>query len=243
MIATRHIPQAVHVVAVLGIADLLAGGPHSASELAQATGSHGPTLNRLLKTLVAAGVFAADTKGRFRLTALGRPLRSDVTDSVRAASILLSGESELEGRLVDCVLTGKTAIELAFGTTNWIDYYQRDPTRAAVFNAAMTALSNAHYAGVVESYDFRSIRKLVDVGGGHGRLLSMILKAYPKMRGVLFDLQHTAEGGRRAIAEAGWTSVATSSVVTSSGRCPKAGMPTSFHVSFTTGPMKRRSQS
>jgi tRNA1(Val) A37 N6-methylase TrmN6 len=67
----------------------------------------------------------------------------------------------------------------------------------------MTALSNAHYAGVVDAYDFRSIRKLVDVGGGHGRLLSMILTAYPKMRGVLFDLPHAFEGGQRAIAEAG----------------------------------------
>jgi O-methyltransferase domain len=95
---------------------------------------------------------------------------------VRAASIFLSGESELEGFLVDCVRTGKTAIELASGTTNWIEYYRQDPTRAAVFNAAMTALSNAHYAGVVDAYDFQSIRKLVDVGGGHGRLISMILK-------------------------------------------------------------------
>jgi hypothetical protein len=203
MIAMRHVPQALHVVAVLRIADLLADGPRSVNELAQRTGSHEPTLYRLLRTLVAAGVFDKDTKGRFRLTALGQPLRSNVADSVRAASILLSGESELEGRLVDCVLTGKTAIELASGTTNWIEYYQGDPARAAVFNAAMTALSNAHYAGVVEAYDFRTIRKLVDVGGGHGRLLSMILKAYPKMHGVLFDLQHAAEGGQRTIAEAG----------------------------------------
>jgi hypothetical protein len=67
----------------------------------------------------------------------------------------------------------------------------------------MTALSNAHYAGVVDAYDFGSIRKLVDVGGGHGRLLSMILKAYPKMRGVLVDLPHAFEGGQRTIAEAG----------------------------------------
>jgi hypothetical protein len=203
MIAMRHVPQALHVVAVLGIADLLADEPKSVNELAQATRSHGPTLNRLLRTLVAAGVFDEDTRGRFRLTALGQPLRSNVADSVRAASILLSGESELEGRLVDCVLTGKTAIELASGTANWIDYYRQEPKRAAVFNAAMTALSNAHYTGVVEAYDFRTIRKLVDVGGGHGRLLSMILKAYPKMRGVLFDLQHTAEGGQKAVAEAG----------------------------------------
>jgi len=40
MIAMRHVPQALHVVAVLGIADLLADGPKSSDELAQVTGSH-----------------------------------------------------------------------------------------------------------------------------------------------------------------------------------------------------------
>jgi len=202
MIAMRHVPQSLHVVAVLGIADLLAKGPKSSDELAQDTGSHARTLYRVLRTLVAAGVFAEDKAGRFRLTALGRPLRSDVADSVRAASVFLSGESELEGLLVDCVRSGKTAIELASGGTNWIDYYRQEPTRAAIFNAAMTALSNAHYAGVVDAYNFRPIRTAVDVGGGHGRLLSMILTANPKMRGVLFDLPHALEGGQRTIAEA-----------------------------------------
>jgi O-methyltransferase domain len=203
MIAMRHIPQAIHVVAVLGIADLLADGPKNSDELAQVTGSHAPTLHRVLRTLVAAGVFSEDEGGRFRLRTLGQALTSDAPDSVRAASIFLSGESELEGLLVDCVRTGKTAIELASGTTNWIEYYRQDPTRAAVFNAAMTALSNAHYTGVVDAYDFRSIRKLVDVGGGHGRLISMILTAYPKMHGVLFDLRHAFEGGQKTIVEAG----------------------------------------
>jgi O-methyltransferase domain len=202
MIAMRHVPQALHVVAVLGIADLLAEGPKSSDELAQVTGSHARTLYRVLRTLVAAGVFAEDKAGRFRLTALSQRLRSDAPDSVRAASIFLSGESELEGLLVECVRTGKTAIELAFGT-NWIGYYRQEPARAAVFNAAMTALSNAHYTGVVDAYEFRSIRKLVDVGGGHGRLISMILTAYPQMSGVLFDLPHAFEGGQRTIAEAG----------------------------------------
>jgi hypothetical protein len=203
MIAMRHVPQALHIVAVLGIADLLADAPKSSDELAQITGSHGRTLYRVLRTLAAAGVFAEDKMGRFRLTPLGQPLRSDVANSVRAASVFLSGESELEGRLVDCVRSGKTAIELASGT-NWIEYYRQEPTRAAIFNAAMTALSNAHYAGVVGAYDFRSIRRMVDVGGGHGRLLSMILSAYPKMRGVLFDLPGDAfEGGQRTMAEAG----------------------------------------
>jgi len=115
MIAMRHVPQALHVVAVLGIADLLADAPKSSDELAQATGSHSRTVYRVLRTLVAAGVFAQDKSGRFHLTALGQPLTSDVPSSVRAASIFLSGENELEGLLVDCVRSGKTAIELASG--------------------------------------------------------------------------------------------------------------------------------
>ena len=67
----------------------------------------------------------------------------------------------------------------------------------------MTALSNAHYAGAVDAYDFRSIRKLVDVGGGHGRLLSMILTAHPKMRGVLFDLPQPSKAGKRRLPRRG----------------------------------------
>src|SRR5215469_5812998 len=58
MIAMRHVPQALNVVAVLGIADLLADRPKSSDELAQATESHGRTHKRVLWTLVAAGVFA-----------------------------------------------------------------------------------------------------------------------------------------------------------------------------------------
>jgi DNA-binding HxlR family transcriptional regulator len=205
LIAMRHVPQALHVAAVLGIADLIAKRAKSSAELAQDTGTHAATLHRTLRTLVAAGVLSRDEKDRFRLTALGQPLRSAVGDSVRAASIFLSGESELEGQLLDCVRTGKTAIELTSGATNWIEYYQRDPAKAAVFNSAMTALSNAHYAGVVESYDFRSVRNLVDVGGGHGRLLSMILIAYPKMHGVLFELSHAVEGALQTLSAAGLT--------------------------------------
>ena len=101
VIASRHVPQAIHAIGTLGIADLVADGPKSCRELASATGSHEHTLYRVFRILVAARIFAQDKTGRFRLTPLGRPLRSDVPESVRAASVFLSGESELEGHLVD----------------------------------------------------------------------------------------------------------------------------------------------
>ena len=205
IIATRHIPQALHAVAVLGIADSLADGPKNSDQLAQQSGTHAASLYRVLRALAGAGVFAEDKAGRFRLTPLGQPLRSGVADSVRGAAIMFGGErtGRLDGLLVECLRSGKTAVELAFGAQGYFEQYQKDPALAAIFNASMTALSNAHYSGVVEAYNFNSIRKLVDIGGGHGRLISMILKAHPKMRGVLYDLPHASEGGRKGIFEAG----------------------------------------
>jgi len=205
MIATRLIPEALHAVAVLGIADSLADGPKNSIQLAQQSGTHAASLYRVLRALAGAGVFAEDKAGRFRLTPLGQPLRSGVADSVHGAAIMHGGDrtGRLDGLLVECLRSGKTASELAFGAQGFFEQYQKDPALAAIFNAAMTALSNAHYSGVVEAYNFNSIRKLVDIGGGHGRLVSMILKAYPKMRGVLYDLPHASEGGRKGIGEVG----------------------------------------
>ena len=56
---------------------------------------------------------------------------------------------------------------------------------------------------MLDAYDFSTIKKLVDVGGGHGRNLAEILKRHPKMRGVLFDMPHAFEGGKKTIAQAG----------------------------------------
>lgn len=52
--------QAVHVAARLGIADLLRDGPLTVDELANATGSHAPTLRRLLRALASVGIFVEE---------------------------------------------------------------------------------------------------------------------------------------------------------------------------------------
>ena len=42
----------------------------------------------------------------------------------------------------------------------------------------------------MDAYDFVRFGTVVDVGGGRGALLAMLLAAHPRMRGVLFDLPH-----------------------------------------------------
>ena len=75
------------VAAKLGIADLLKDGPKSSDELAQATGTHGRSLYRLLRALASVGVFAEAEDGRFELTPLGECLQTGIPGSVRAITV------------------------------------------------------------------------------------------------------------------------------------------------------------
>jgi hypothetical protein len=63
----------------------------------------------------------------------------------------------------------------------------------------MGELSEVTGRAVVEAYDFSSLETIVDVGGGSGRLLSLILERHPALRGVLFDRPEVIAGARKAL--------------------------------------------
>lgn len=71
-----QVSQAIYVAATLGIADLLKDGPKSIEELAETTGTHAPSLYRLLRALASVGIFI-ESDGRFSLTPLAEYLRTD----------------------------------------------------------------------------------------------------------------------------------------------------------------------
>ena len=71
------------------ITGLVAGGPKSIKELVEATHTHGSSMARFLRTLTSLGIFAADTTGRFRQTALSDTLRSDHPESIRPLAMML----------------------------------------------------------------------------------------------------------------------------------------------------------
>src|SRR5687768_4660456 len=83
LIFGKCVSMAVSVAAKLRVADKLAGGPKSAADLARDTGTHPPTLYRLLRALAGFGVFSESADGQFSLTPMGELLRSDVPGSMR----------------------------------------------------------------------------------------------------------------------------------------------------------------
>ena len=204
MVTGHYLSRAIYVAAKLGIADLLNNGPQSSEDLAKATATHAPSLNRLMRMLSSAGIFAEEENGSFSLTPIGAWLRSGITGSRRSVALLFAGNMMHNSwtELLYSVQTGKVAFDQAAGMDPF-QYMKEHPEEAAIFNEAMTASSTQAAAAVVAAYDFSSFAKLADLGGGHGMLLATILKAHPKLRGVLFELPHVAEGAKKKIAEAG----------------------------------------
>jgi hypothetical protein len=83
------------------------------------------------------------------------------------------------------------------------EYVKQHPDYSEVFNNAMTNLSAGIVPAVLEAYDFGDIGVLVDVAGGHGQVLTSILRKYPAMRGILMDLDHVIAGAKPLIEAAG----------------------------------------
>lgn len=191
LITGYRVTQALHVVAALGIADLLADGPRSSEELAGLTASNPDALYRLLRALARFGVFEESEGRRFSLTSVGEPLREDHEHSLRAQAIF-SGSGYVWAawaELAHTTRSGENAFEWVHGQDAW-EYRANHPDESAVFDAWMTRRTEAANAAIVQGVDFSRFAHVVDVGGGRGALLAAILEANPQTVGTLFDQAH-----------------------------------------------------
>lgn len=198
------VSMAISVAAKLRLADKLADGPKSVADLAAETNTHTPSLYRLLRALAGAGVFAEQADGRFSQTTLSEFLRTGVPGSQRGMADFCGAEWSWKpwGALMHSIRTGETAFDHVYGEPLF-DYLAKHPDESAIFNEGMTGFTSTIAVAVSEAYDFGSFGSIVDVGGGHGILLTTILKKFTKLRGVVFDAPQVAEGAKKPIADAG----------------------------------------
>ena len=192
--------RAVWIVAKLGLPDLLQSGPKTVAELAEATGTHAPSLYRILRALTSAGIFKKESDDRFALTPLSETLITNAPGSVRWFIISELGQEHYPawGNLMHSVKTGGIAFDNFFGADIW-RYFSQNPEDAAVFNDSMSGMTAAANEAIMSVYDFSPFKTVVDVGGGHGGLITSILKQNPEARGILFDAPKVIEGARQKL--------------------------------------------
>jgi hypothetical protein len=198
------ISQGLSVASKLYIADHLKDGAKTVAELSELTQTHEPSLYRLMRALTSVGVFQKDAQGRFSNSVLSEFLRSDHPESFRAASHMICDHEHwnAHGNMLQSVKTGEIAFEYTYGMPVF-PYYAQNPGPAEVFDNAMTAFSTSIARAVAATYDFSEAGTIADIGGGHGLLLSYILKAAPQAKGILFDQPQVIEGADKVLKNEG----------------------------------------
>lgn len=181
--------QAARAMAELRLADALVE-PGTAEQVAERTGTHAPTLDRLLRTLAALGLLSF-RHGRYELTEAGARLRSDVPGSDWGAMMMMPAPWTLATwhRLPEAVRTGEPVFEQVHGESFW-DFLRSHEETGRTFDAAMARQSkDRETVGLVVAELERSGgTTLVDVAGGTGRLLAQVVAELPGWRGILADL-------------------------------------------------------
>jgi len=189
--------RCLHVVAELGIADVLGDAPQTAESLAQASGTNPQALHRVLRALCNHGVFVHDG-ATFAHNAASRVLRSDEPGSMRSLTRMMGLKVHWDAyRELDTGLrNGKPAIASVV-EGGLFGYLQAHPEAGRLFDEAMAGKSFAQVGPIVAAYDFSAFGTIGDIGGGLGHMLNGVLERVPRARGVLFDLPQVIGQARR----------------------------------------------
>ncbi|MFC4014167.1 methyltransferase [Nonomuraea purpurea] len=210
-LADYIVPFAIRVVCDFSVADELTEGPRSVEELAKATGTHAPTLLRVLRALAGRGIFAEVSPEVFELTPMAEPLRSDHPFSVRECFPLMPPDIRSWARLSDSIRTGRTSFD-DLHDRPYYDWMAAHPYECVRFERSAESVNPLVLRTLVPAVDWSGIGTLVDVGGGHGTFLAGLLRRLPEMRAVLLDLPHVVTEVPQVLDRAGV-----------SGRCEVVG--------------------
>ncbi|MEW5656372.1 MULTISPECIES: methyltransferase [Streptomyces] len=191
--------QALYTAVKLGLPDHVEAGLGTDAELAKATGASEGGVHRLMRLLVAMGIFEGDGSTGYRGTRVSAALLEG--PGSLGDMCLLYGEEFYSawGHAHHAIGTESSGFEVAYGRP-FYDHLGQDAAVARRFQATMNTAS-MFFHRVPEVFDF-SGKRVVDVGGGGGQLLATILEAVPDARGTLFDREHMMPKAREHLVAA-----------------------------------------
>ena len=195
----KQITYSLSGVARLGVADHMDGTAKPVEEIAGKVGAHAPSLYRVMRLLASLGVFREGPPRHFALTPVGELLKTDAPGSLRYMAMMFGEEFSTRAyeHIAECMRSGGDGVTEAYGKDIWQVLAER-PEQCETFQRAMTNSTSVAADAIVEAYDFSGIKRLADVGGGHGLLLASILRGNPAMQGVLYDRPEVVAGAPKS---------------------------------------------
>ncbi|KAJ8419777.1 hypothetical protein Cgig2_030591 [Carnegiea gigantea] len=155
----------------------------------------GTMLDRMLRLLASYEILSCSTQthpdGRVeRLYGLA-PVCQFFTKNEDGATLgAIVNLSQEKYHLKDAVLDGGIPFKKAHGMTIY-EYPKTDTRFNQVFNSGMSNYSTIIMRDMLERYNgFEGISTLVDIAGGTGASINMVVSKYPTIKGINFDLPH-----------------------------------------------------
>ncbi|XP_021749903.1 desmethylxanthohumol 6'-O-methyltransferase-like [Chenopodium quinoa] len=201
--------MALKCIVDLGIADIIHahGHPISVSEICAHLKSHPPNfrcLKRVMQILVHRDIFTTvnvnptefnEDDTLYWLTPASRLLlRHDDDDISYAPMILMQNHPQLLAamhHLSSAIKEGGIAFEMAHGHHIW-EFLSRDQEVNRVFHDGLACTAKIGFRAITSLYKdvFADVKSVVDVGGGTGAAVNEVVKAFPNIKGINFDLPH-----------------------------------------------------
>ncbi|GFP90739.1 caffeic acid 3-o-methyltransferase 1 [Phtheirospermum japonicum] len=203
------LPMVLKAAIELDLLELIKkAGPVSAADLAARIHTTNPaapaTLGRVLRLLAAHSVLNCRLESlpdggvepRYSLAPVCKFFTNN-EDGVSTVPFLLMLQDkvmmEAWYHLKDAIVEGEVPFNKVHGM-NAFEYMGTDPRFGTLFNQAMSNLSIMVMNKILETYNgFGDFNSVVDVGGGTGATLNMIISKYSSIKGINFDLPQVIE--------------------------------------------------
>ncbi|XP_021279744.1 LOW QUALITY PROTEIN: caffeic acid 3-O-methyltransferase-like [Herrania umbratica] len=195
------LPMAMQAAIDLGVFDMLAplcSGLRSV-DIAARLGCRHPDslkmLDRLIAVLCCHNVLAC-SEGCYSLTPAAKYFAKN-EDGVSLAPLLRLNHDrvflESWSGVKDAILEGGNPFSRAHGM-HCFEYLGKDGRFNQVYSTAMFNHTTVIVKKILKTFNgFKNVKTLVDVGGGIGVALSLIISMYPSIKGINFDLPHVIQ--------------------------------------------------
>lgn len=195
----------------LGVIKALAIAPQDTAMLAASTGLELPAMQRLMAAAAAIDLVETLPGDRWTLGQRGAALSTNI-----GALAMIEHHKLFYADLADpgaMLRRGRGGGELAAFWSYAAAAGRGDPASAEdpgtqAYSALMAASQPMVAEQVLEAYDFRRHRQLLDIGGGNGAFLAEVAARHPGLSLALFDLPPVAKHAKVVLANRGLDRIA-----------------------------------